>query len=95
MRNDLERCGLTALLIILIGGLSGMAVNGQGPVTPVRPGQEKPLARPLRWDAGLTVGPVEVLTVGGRRIESSTQLKVDWRALPGIAIDHYEIDAVE
>lgn len=95
MRNDLERCGLTTLLIVLIGGLSGMAVLGQGPVRPVRSGQEKPLARPLRWDAGLTVATVEVVTIGGRRIESSTQLKVDWRALTGIAIDHYEIDAVE
>ena len=74
---------------------AGLRVEGQGPVAPVRPVTERTSPRLTRWDAGLTVSAVEAVTVAGRKILSSTKLKVEWRPIAGIAIDHYEIEAAE
>lgn len=89
------KCRLSILLLLTACGepLAGR-VNGQGPV-PGRPATERSRIRPFRWEAGLTVGPVEATTVAGRRIQSSTKLKVEWRPITSITIDHYEIEATE
>jgi hypothetical protein len=38
---------------------------------------------------------MEAATIAGRKIASSTRLRVEWRPIAGISIDHYEVDATE
>ncbi len=86
---------VVTILLILVGQDEQKVVLSQQPVAPGRQPGVTRVERPMRWDAGLTVGSVETTAIGGRTINSSTKLKVDWRSLTGIAIDHYEVEAAE
>lgn len=87
---------LSFLMIVAVAWeVPSLRVDGQGPVAPVRPVSEGSGMRPVRWDAGLTVGTMEAATIAGRKIASSTRLRVEWRPIAGISIDHYEVDATE
>jgi len=94
MKNKGKR--VLSILVLAAGvcGLLGGQVAGQGPV-PARPAVERSRIRPIRWDAGLTVGSVEAATITGRKIQSSTKLKVEWQPITGLSIDHYVIEATE
>lgn len=84
-----------SIILILVGQGGKDLVMGQQPVAPGRQVGGTRVERPLRWEAGLTVGTVQATVVAGRVINSSTKMKVDWRGLTGIAIDHYEVEATE
>jgi hypothetical protein len=94
IKSEWKRTLSALVLIAATCSLPGGRVDGQGPIPP-RPATEQSRIRPFRWDAGLTIASVEAATIAGRKIQSSTKLKVEWRPMTSISIDHYEIEATE
>lgn len=99
MKREWKRRVCFQIIIVVTTALfweeARLQVAGQGPTVPVRPVTERSSPRPTRWDAGVTVSPVEAVTVAGRKIQSSSKLKIEWRPITGIVIDHYEVEASE
>ena len=84
-------CSVSVLGCLVLTTIGWSVVRAQAP-SPSRPKPSPGIGRPIRWSAGLTVAQVMATTIAGVKISSSSKLRVDWQS-PGVAIDHYEVQA--